>query len=213
MQQLNGHYAAHFNRANGRVGHVFQGRYKAIFVERESYLLELARYVVLNPVRASMVRSAVNWPWSSYRDMAGHRTLPSWLTTEVILRQFSEEQRTAVRAYRAFIAAGTEQPSPWSALRNEVYLGSEQFVHDLLDLVAKEAAVRDTPKAQRRALSRPLDEYAHLYRERDAAMAAAYWSGSYTLQQIGAHFGVHYSRVSRIVQARRGMPAAAKGKL
>ena len=82
MQQLNGHYAAHFNRSNGRVGHVFQGRYKAIFIERESYLLEVARYVVLNPVRAKMVRAAADWSWSSYRDTAGHRSSPAWLTIE-----------------------------------------------------------------------------------------------------------------------------------
>ena len=94
-----------------------------------------------------------------------------------------------------------------SALRNEIYLGGEQFVHGLLALVAEQVSVRDTPKVQRRALSRPLDEYAAQHRERDDAMAVAYRSGSYTLQQIGAHFGVHYSRVSRIIRARRDVPA------
>ena len=127
MQQLNGHYAAHFNRANGRVGHVFQGRYKAIFIERESYLLEVARYVVLNPVRAELVRAAADWSGIVYRDTAGHRSSPAWLTTETILGQFAEERRAAVSAYRAFVAAGKGQPSPWSGLRNEIYLGSEKI--------------------------------------------------------------------------------------
>ncbi len=72
-------------------------------------------------------------------------------------------------------------------------------------------SVRDTPKVQRRALSRPLDEYARLHRERNDPIAAAYRSGYYTLQQIGAHFGVHYSRVSRIIRALRDVQA--KGKL
>ncbi|WP_459874236.1 transposase, partial [Endothiovibrio diazotrophicus] len=67
MRQLNGVYTQAFNRMHDRVGHVFQGRYKAILVQKESYLLELARYIVLNPVRARMVRSAKDWPWSSYR--------------------------------------------------------------------------------------------------------------------------------------------------
>ena len=141
MQQLNGQYSAQFNRSNRRVGHVFQGRYKAIFIERASYLLEVARYVVLNPVRASMVRSAADWPWSSYRATAGFRAGSPWLTTEVILDQFGTQRRAAVRAYRVFIAAGRDQPSPWSALRNEIYLGREQFVQSLLDLVEEQASV------------------------------------------------------------------------
>jgi REP element-mobilizing transposase RayT/predicted RNase H-like HicB family nuclease len=66
MRQLNGIYTLRFNRRHGRIGHVFQGRFKAILVERESYLLELCRYVVLNPVRAGMVANAAQYPWSSY---------------------------------------------------------------------------------------------------------------------------------------------------
>lgn len=79
MRQLNGVYTQRFNRRHGRVGHVFQGRYKAILVQKESYLLELARYVVLNPVRARMVRTPDQWPWSSYRATAGLDPAPSWL--------------------------------------------------------------------------------------------------------------------------------------
>ena len=68
MRQLNGVYTQRFNRTYSRSGHVFQGRYKAILAQKEAYLLELARYVVLNPVRARMVRTTADWPWSSYRD-------------------------------------------------------------------------------------------------------------------------------------------------
>ena len=71
MRQLNGVYTQRFNQARKRVGHVFQGRYKSILVEKGSYLLELSRYIVLNPVRARMVRAAQDWPWSSYRATAG----------------------------------------------------------------------------------------------------------------------------------------------
>ncbi|WP_259504797.1 REP-associated tyrosine transposase [Shewanella baltica] len=71
MRQLNGVYTQKFNRAHARVGHVFQGRYKAILVDKNNYLVELARYIVLNPVRAGMVRSARDWPWSSYRAPRG----------------------------------------------------------------------------------------------------------------------------------------------
>jgi putative transposase len=82
MRQLNGVYTQLFNRSNNRVGHVFQGRYKAILVEKQSYLLELSRYIVLNPVRAEMVRSAKDWRWSSYRAMAGQEKAEACLDVD-----------------------------------------------------------------------------------------------------------------------------------
>jgi putative transposase len=81
MRQLNGVYTQRFNRAHARVGHVFQGRYKAILVERDSYLLELARYVVLNPLRARMVKRLEAWPWSSYPATRPHNGVRSCKTT------------------------------------------------------------------------------------------------------------------------------------
>jgi putative transposase len=85
MRQLNGVYTQTFNRAHNRVGHVYQGRYKAILVEKESYLLELSRYVVLNPVRAGRVNNVEQWPWSSYSAMIGKSSRPEWLQTDWIL--------------------------------------------------------------------------------------------------------------------------------
>jgi putative transposase len=71
MRHLNGVYTQRFNQSHRRDGHVFQGRYKAILVQKDAYLLELSRYIVLNPVRAGMVRSAKDWRWSHYRATAG----------------------------------------------------------------------------------------------------------------------------------------------
>lgn len=85
MRQLNGVYTQRFNQRHRRVGHVFQGRYKAILVQKEAYLLELARYVVLNPVRAGMARAAREWPWSSYRATAGEVEVPCWLSADWLL--------------------------------------------------------------------------------------------------------------------------------
>jgi putative transposase len=113
MRQLNGVYTQRVNRAHGRVGHVFQGRYKAILVQKESYLLELARHVVLNPVRAGMVRSAKDWAWSSYRATAGQAQGFGWLQTQWILSAFSRRKGQAIERYRAFVAEGKNQPSPW----------------------------------------------------------------------------------------------------
>ncbi|MGB5611855.1 MAG: transposase, partial [Sedimenticolaceae bacterium] len=85
MRQLNGVYTQRFNRRHGLVGHLFQGRFKGILVQRETHLLELARYVVLNPVRAGMVADAAEWHWSSFAAMTGAALAPSWLTTDWLL--------------------------------------------------------------------------------------------------------------------------------
>src|ERR1041385_7972913 len=82
-----------------RVGHVFQGRYKAILVQKDTYLLELAHYIVLNPVRAAMVRSAREWPWSSYRATAGEREKPEWLDIDWLLSAFGSRRGAAMQAY------------------------------------------------------------------------------------------------------------------
>jgi putative transposase len=97
MRQLNGVYTQIFNRANNRVGHVFQGRYKAILVEKQSYLLELSRYIVLNPVRAEMVRSAKDWRWSSYRAMAGQAKAEACLDVEWLLASFGGVKSNAIK--------------------------------------------------------------------------------------------------------------------
>ncbi len=95
-----------FNRHHARVGHVFQGRYKAILVEKDSYLLELSRYIVLNPVRAQMVRSAKDWRWSSYSATAGFIQPENGLMVDWILSAFSVRKSIAFKRYREFVADG-----------------------------------------------------------------------------------------------------------
>ena len=119
MRQLNGVYTQTYNRANDKAGHVFQGRYKAILVEKEAYLLELSRYIVLNPVRAKMVRSAKDWRWSSYRATVGQSPTPSWLTTDWVLSAFGRIKKKAIQNYRTFVSEGRGQPSPWYDLRHQ----------------------------------------------------------------------------------------------
>ena len=203
MRQLNGVYTQRFNRAHGRVGHVFQGRYKAILVEKESYLLELARYVVLNPVRARMVRSAKDWPWSSYRATAGQTEGFGWLQTEWILSAFSRRKGQAIEGYRAFVAEGKNQPSPWEQLRSQVYLGSEAFVEKMQALVDSGKDLREVPLKQRRAVPKPLSHFSKSERSRDEAIVAAYASGGYSMKEIGDYFGLHYSYVSKIIGRAR----------
>ena len=102
MQQLNGLYSQYFNRRHDIVGHVFQGRYKAILVQREAYLLELTRYVELNPVRAKLVASPEQWLWSSYSCHIGSEPAPSWLNITSTLMIFGTETVAAIAAYRKF---------------------------------------------------------------------------------------------------------------
>jgi REP element-mobilizing transposase RayT len=106
MQWLNGAYAQGFNRRGGRSGHLFQGRYYATLVERDAHLVEAARYVVLNPVRASLCAGPGEWAWSSYRGTAGDDPPSAVLTTELVLSLFGRRPETAQARYRAFVADG-----------------------------------------------------------------------------------------------------------
>jgi len=200
MRQLNGVYTQVMNRRHGLVGHLFQGRFKAILVEREAYLLELARYVVLNPVRAGMVPGAGDWPWSSYRAMVGEAPAAAWLETDWVLGQFGEERSRARGGYAAFVREGVGRPSVWEGLRHQVFLGSEAFVKRHCASSRPPERLREVPRAQRRALAKPLGDFARRYPDRREAMARAFQTGVYSMQEIADHFGVHYSTVSRAVR-------------
>jgi putative transposase len=200
MKFLNGTYTQFFNRQHQRVGHVFQGRYKAILVQKDSYLLELARYIALNPVRAQMVRNAKEWPWSSYRATAGYEENDSSLTTEWILAGFAKTKKVAQQRYQDFVQQGKGQPSPWQKLKNQIYLGDDDFVSDMQCKLNPEQSLRDIPKKQKQAPIKPLAYFAERYKTRDDCMTQAYLSGHYTLEQVGEHFGVSYATVSRAVR-------------
>jgi len=199
MRQLNGVYTQRFNRTHNRVGHVYQGRYKAILVQKDAYLLELSRYIVLNPVRAGMVRTARDWPWSNYRATAGLTAAPNWLEIDWILAAFAERKQEAQTAYRRFVTGGKNQPSPWEGLKNQIYLGSDAFVDAMQRKMDADRRLSEFPKAQRRPVSRPLTWYFEKHRDRDTAIIEAFKSGGYNLREIGEHVGLHYSRISRIV--------------
>lgn len=210
MRHLNGVWSQAFNRRHGRVGHVFQGRFKAVMVERESYLLEVARYVVLNPVRARMVDDAAQYAWSSYRATAALEAAPQWLTTGWLLRQFSARRAQAVARYVDHVRAGAGLPSVWQALQAQVFLGSDAFVAQMqASLGEDESALRDVPKLQRRPPRRALAEYVAAGTSRNEAMAMAFASGHYRQREIADFFGVHESTVSRAVREHAGAEAMA----
>jgi len=200
MKYINGTYTQAFNRSHKRVGHVFQGRFKGILVDKDSYLLELARYIVLNPVRAGMVRSAKDWPWSSYRATAGQVKAHALLTTDWILGNFGRTKKTAHEKYKTFVQQGKNQASPWVLLKNQIYLGSDKFVEDMQRKIDPEQSLEDIPKPQKNSPVKPLTFYKRKFKSRNRAMAEAYRSGHYTLAEVGEEFGVSYATVSRAVK-------------
>ena len=199
MRQLNGVYTQWHNRAHGRVGHVFQGRFKAIMVQREAYLLELARYVVLNPVRAEMCPMPQNWPWSSYQAMVGEAPKPDWLHTKWLLSQFGNQYAPAVAAYVDHVRAGVGLPSLWDALQDQLFLGDAEFADQsrraLSDKLLNDPEI---PRLQRRVRAAPLAVFAAMP-DRNSAIIQAYATGRYSQKEIASVFGVHYATVSRIV--------------
>jgi REP element-mobilizing transposase RayT len=131
MRQLNGVYTQKVKRRHARVGHVFQGLFKAILVERDSDLLELARYVVLNPVRAAMVRHARQWKWSSYPAMVGSASRPAWLNTEWLLGQLGAQRSRQIERCIDFVQEGVRGPGVWDRLTGQIYPGSAAFVESM----------------------------------------------------------------------------------
>ncbi len=207
MRQLNGIYTQHFNRRHGRVGHVFQGRFKAIVVDRDSYLLELCRYVVLNPLRAGVVGSPGRYKWSSYRATAGIVRSPSFLTTDWVLSEFGRIRRMAQDRYKEFVKEGIKKPSPWENLRGQILLGDDKFVVRLEPYLKDVQEVREVPRVQRFA-NRPLLE--ELFRDikgksksiRNKMIREVHLSYGYTLVEIARVAGLHYTTVSRIVNQK-----------
>ena len=208
MRQLNGVYTQRFNRHQRRVGHVFQGRFKAILVERDSYLLELCRYVVLNPIRARMVKRIERYAWSSYPATMGLAERPQWLNTDWLLSQFGRQRAAAQRHYAEFVAQGGGLPSPWSALKGQVMLGSQAFIEQMRPLLEQKADLKEIPRAQR-LLHRPSLKAVFtkaIQRDkasRDEAIRKAHHAHGYSMADIARHAGVHYSTVSKVIKGER----------
>ncbi|MFD0666774.1 transposase [Ramlibacter sp. MAHUQ-53] len=200
MRHLNGVFTQWSNRRHERTGHLFQGRFKAIVVEKESHLLELSRYIVLNPVRGGMVRLPGDWPWSSWHATAGLHAAPGWLDVDWLLARFARDRAVAMDRYRRFVLGGIGLASPLRDAAGQGILGSEPFVQRVLGQARAAQAPAEVPRLQRHAKPQTLADYAAGAPNASQAMAHAYASGGYSLREIAEHFGVHYSTVSRAVR-------------
>ncbi len=196
MRQLNGPYTQGYNRRHRRVGHVFQGRFKAILVEREVHLLELCRYVVLNPVRAHLVDHPEDWAWSNYRATAGLESGPPFLHIAWTWGQLGARPCTAHRRYKTFVAEGIGKPGPWEHLRGQLYLGDEAFVAKHQPGQKRQEISRRQTLAVRPRLSTLLSRKA----PQPVAIAEAYRIHGYRMREIAEFLRIHYSTVSRRVR-------------
>jgi len=202
MRHLNGVYTQAFNRRHTRTGHVLEGRFKAILVEKGPYLLELARHVVLNPVRALAARSARDWPWSSYRATAGMVDVPDFLMTSWILAQLHRSRRRAIELYREFVKQG-RGADVWTELRGGILLGSDRFAAKLKPLLLDYAALKEVPRRERLAARPSLEKLFSNVRHkkvRDRQIHAAVRVHEYTLQAVADFLGLHYSTISTIAK-------------
>lgn len=196
MRQLNGVYTQRFNRRHGRAGHLFQGRYKAFLVEKEGYLLQLSRYIVLNPVRVGIVASPERWAWSSYGATAGLEKGEKFLYTGWILGSFSGSRARAQRLYMSFVREGIGEESPLREAKGGLIVGRRAFiarVRDLFEKAESEEVVR-----QQKYAARPSLEEIFEGEGRDGAICEAIYRWGYKLKEVGEFLGLHYSRVSRI---------------
>jgi putative transposase len=190
MRQLNSLHAQFFNRRYDRCGHLFQARYRSLMVEKDSYLLAVCRYVVLNPVRAGICERPEEWPWSSYRATAGLSQAESFLTTDWLLAQFAPTRRLAQRRYRAYVAEGVADALELR-VRGE-RLGEDDF---LRETHGHDPPLAEIPRRQCEPLPPRLEEvFADGW---PTPIARAYRRHGYTLSQIADYLGCSYSTVSR----------------
>ncbi|MBI4592324.1 transposase [Candidatus Uhrbacteria bacterium] len=201
MRDLNKDYSQAFNRLHDTVGHLLQGRFKSFIIEKEPYLLEVARYTVLNPVRAGLVKHPALWRWSSFAATAGLVDAPEFLTTEWILGHFDDDLGQARRRYIEFVEAGIGAKSPFKEVVHHSILGSPQFVGEMWPLCTGTTVIKEIPREER-LVGRPslqdLFPHEQTKEERDEAIVFARVGCGYSVAEIARRLRMSESLISRI---------------
>ncbi len=207
MRQLNGVYTQLFNKRHGRSGHLFQGRYSAILIQKDSHLLEVSRYVVLNPVRAKMAEKPGQYAWSSYPATAGKTAPHPCITVDWILGHFSGKREKAEKEYKQFVSWGIGK-SIWHEVRGQAILGEEAFGDKLVDYLRRNTNMPEIPRSQRYA-NRPAlkaiftDKVLRDKKKRNMKIAESVEKHLYSQSEIADYIKIHYSSISRIVSGQR----------
>lgn len=202
MRQLNGVYTQRFNSTHGSGGRVFQGRFKAVLLEREPYLVELCRYIVLNPLRLKAVKNISRYRWSSYRATAGEVKSPAWLKTDWVLSHFGRSSNVAQRKYAEYVEAGLKLPSPLSKVKAQVLLGSNAFVKKMKQRLLSKADLKRVKKQPGRQKLNALFSVSVRKDKslRNEAIKRAYQEYGYTMAAIAEAAQIHFSTVSKVIK-------------
>jgi len=199
MRQLNGVYTQKFNYKHKTVGHIFQGRYKAVLVDEEKYFYELIRYIVLNPVRTKMVKSPENYNWSSHKEMLTD-TENNIIERENVLKRFD-----GLEEYRKYINLKTKDIDIWEDLKSGIVLGSVSFVEKIKEYISKKnrksADIRKSEKyVGRPALHEIFEKKDIDIEQRNNLIYKSYSEYGYFLSEIGRGVNLHNSSVGKIVK-------------
>ena len=199
MRELNGRYAQTYNKTHGTVGHLFQGRYKAFVIEKESYLLKVARYIVLNPVRAKFAKHPRDWEWSSYRQTAGLICASDFLYPDLLLGMFAQSVNIAQDEYISFVTSGIDARSPFQDSQGGIILGSTRFAAELWceDLEHIKEIVCNERMVARPSLS-DIFEHTFIKEDRDKAIYQARLRAGYSITEIARFLYLHRTTVSGI---------------
>ena len=203
MRQLNGVYTQRYNRRNNKTGHIFQGRYKAILIQKENHFLEVCRYIVLNPVRARTVKLPKEWKWSSYKATAGFEKAHNGLTTDCILAQFGKKRRDAEKEYRGFVRSGIGEKTLWEKLKGQSILGDVNFVDSLIGYVKESKDIIEIPRNQRYVDRPSLRELFKEKQKRNRRIAEAVYEYGYSQREVADLLGVHYTTISRLLNTKQ----------
>lgn len=205
MRHINGAYTNYFNTKRKRAGHLFQGRYKAILVDRDAYALELSRYIHLNPVRAGMSLRPEEYGWSSYRNYIGQQEVPGWLCRSEILAHFDGDERR----YRAFVVDGLAQEvtSPLSEALASTILGRSEFIREIEETcLSEKRPSRDVPDLRKLGCRWSVDTILAVVESilgaekrlaRKVAIHICHRHSGTKLREIGERFGIGESAVSQ----------------
>jgi len=169
-------------------------------VDEDAYLLELSRYIVLNPVKANMVKQVDDWHWSSYRSMIGSVSSPEWLSGDYLLAQFDRNRSRAIKQYKSFVKAGIKNGPIWDQVTNQVYLGDSAFIENAQAHLSDRRADLQIPKVQKQAKTKPIAFYEKAAASRNDAILKAYVSGAYSYQELGDYFGLHFTTIGKVIR-------------
>lgn len=210
LHHINGAYTTYFNTKRKRSGHLFQGRYKAILVEKDSYCKELSRYIHLNPIRAGLADKPSEYRWSSYPYYIRKEKRPAWLTTESVLGYFGKDESSAQKNYRKFVedALESETKNPLKDVFASTFLGSSEFITWAKEkfVGSKNVDTRNIPVLRELVEKPSLEQIERTVESiigkkhalcRKFCIYASHQYGGFALREIGAYYGMRGSAVSQ----------------